>query len=273
MKLRRYVASSSSISPISARLELILGWHRRVVVTAWAERTDRRTSRHLRFHRNPALYCHPRRSLAAGDLGMSCRRPRAGALASGETGPKFSNARPPSSASARGSSPSPRTASHPATATSLIVAQAPDVALDCSIYKEACLLGLAPRPSKPPPSRPRDALAVALSERRGFRAEDFCHLHPVANSASASRRVSQLMQRQRIPASRPPSHDRGHLRDVARKGLYHRRYPDDVLIGIISDGTCAVFSSIAGKDGSTSPQPMLTAIPHHLADASPRLLL
>src|SRR5215469_11517828 len=49
------------------------------------------------------------------------------------------------------------------------LAEAADIALDCSVAKEACSLGLAPTASTTTMLALGDALAVALSERRGFK--------------------------------------------------------------------------------------------------------
>src|SRR4051794_16390998 len=53
------------------------------------------------------------------------------------------------------------------------LAQAADVALDCSVDREACSMGLAPTASTTTMLALGDALAVALSEKRGFKEEDF----------------------------------------------------------------------------------------------------
>src|SRR5271169_5995434 len=58
------------------------------------------------------------------------------------------------------------------------LAAAAEVALDCSIAQEACSLGLAPTASTTTMLALGDALAVTLSERRGFKEEDFANLHP-----------------------------------------------------------------------------------------------
>src|ERR1700733_14840326 len=62
--------------------------------------------------------------------------------------------------------------------TNSTLAQASDVALDCSVNAEACGLGLAPTASTTAMLALGDALAIAVSLRRGFRAEDFATLHP-----------------------------------------------------------------------------------------------
>ena len=48
------------------------------------------------------------------------------------------------------------------------LAAAADVALDCSVAKEACSMGLAPTASTTTMLALGDALAVVLSEKRGF---------------------------------------------------------------------------------------------------------
>jgi len=58
------------------------------------------------------------------------------------------------------------------------LAQAADFALDCSIDKEACSMGLAPTASTTAMLALGDALALALAEKRGFKEEDFANLHP-----------------------------------------------------------------------------------------------
>ncbi len=58
------------------------------------------------------------------------------------------------------------------------LAQASDVALDCCIAEEACGLGLAPTASTTAMLALGDALAITISQRKGFRAEDFAELHP-----------------------------------------------------------------------------------------------
>jgi len=59
-----------------------------------------------------------------------------------------------------------------------IVAKQSDVALDVSVEEEACPLDLTPTASTTAALAMGDALAVALFEKRGFRAEDFAVLHP-----------------------------------------------------------------------------------------------
>jgi len=58
------------------------------------------------------------------------------------------------------------------------LAAAADVALDCSIAKEACSLASLPTASTTTMLALGDALAMSLAEKRGFKEEDFADLHP-----------------------------------------------------------------------------------------------
>src|SRR5580698_1914601 len=73
------------------------------------------------------------------------------------------------------------------------LAQASDVALDCSVEREACGLNLAPTASTTAMLALGDALAVAVSLRKGFRAEDFAELHPGGKLGKQLAKVRDLM--------------------------------------------------------------------------------
>ena len=73
------------------------------------------------------------------------------------------------------------------------LAQASDVALDCSVEREACGLNLAPTASTTAMLALGDALAVAVSLRKGFRAEDFADLHPGGKLGKRLAKVRDLM--------------------------------------------------------------------------------
>ena len=62
--------------------------------------------------------------------------------------------------------------------TDSTLARHADLVLDCSVAKEACPLNLAPTASSIAQMAMGDALAVALLDARGFRAEDFARSHP-----------------------------------------------------------------------------------------------
>ncbi|MGA3133557.1 MAG: KpsF/GutQ family sugar-phosphate isomerase [Terracidiphilus sp.] len=73
------------------------------------------------------------------------------------------------------------------------LAQASDVALDCSVEREACGLNLAPTASTTAMLALGDALAIAVSLRKGFRAEDFAELHPGGKLGKRLAKVRELM--------------------------------------------------------------------------------
>jgi arabinose-5-phosphate isomerase len=76
------------------------------------------------------------------------------------------------------------------------VASAADAVLDIGVSEEACPLGLAPTTSTTATVALGDALALALLEYRGFRAEDFAVLHPAgALGRRLLLRVTDLMHR------------------------------------------------------------------------------
>ncbi|MFP5209898.1 MAG: SIS domain-containing protein [Acidobacteriota bacterium] len=73
------------------------------------------------------------------------------------------------------------------------LAQASDVALDCGVEREACSLNLAPTASTTAMLALGDALAIAVSLRKGFRAEDFAELHPGGKLGKQLAKVRDLM--------------------------------------------------------------------------------
>src|ERR1700722_16754574 len=75
-----------------------------------------------------------------------------------------------------------------------MLAQAADVALDCSVTEEACPLNLIPTASTTAALALGNALAMTLLVEKGFRAEDFAHLHPGGKLGKRFLRVERLMQ-------------------------------------------------------------------------------
>jgi arabinose-5-phosphate isomerase len=118
------------------------------------------------------------------------------------------------------------------------LAQAADVALDCSIAKEACSLGLAPTASTTAMLALGDALAVALAEKRGFKEEDFADLHPGGKLGKKLARVSQLMHSgDAVPRVLRTTKMPDVIYEMSRKGLGITTVVDgNNLVGVISDG-------------------------------------
>ncbi len=71
--------------------------------------------------------------------------------------------------------------------------QAADVTLNCAVAEEACPLNLAPTASTTAMMALGDALAMALSHRKGFREEQFAHLHPGGRLGRRLMRVEAAM--------------------------------------------------------------------------------
>ena len=118
------------------------------------------------------------------------------------------------------------------------LAQAADVALDCSIAQEACSLGLSPTASTTCMLALGDALALALAEKRGFREEDFANLHPGGKLGKKLARVAQLMHfGEAVPRVSPETKMPEVFSEMTRKGLgITTVVHGNKLVGVISDG-------------------------------------
>jgi arabinose-5-phosphate isomerase len=114
-----------------------------------------------------------------------------------------------------------------------------DVVLDVSIRREACPLGLAPTASTTAALALGDALAIALSERKGFKAEDFASLHPGGKLGKRLLRVENLMHvGEQIPLVDVNTLMRDVIYEISRKGLGMACVVRDgsMIAGIITDG-------------------------------------
>lgn len=144
------------------------------------------------------------------------------------------------------------------------LAQAADIALDCSITKEACSLGLAPTASTTAMLALGDALAVALAEKRGFKEEDFADLHPGGKLGKKLARVGQLMHSgDAVPRVSLSTKMPDVIYEMTRKGLGITTVVEgNKLVGVISDGDLRrllekrkdILSLAAGDCMTTSPK-------------------
>jgi arabinose-5-phosphate isomerase len=115
-----------------------------------------------------------------------------------------------------------------------------DVVLDSSVEKEACPLNLAPTASTTAQLALGDALAVALLDARGFKAEDFARSHP---GGSLGRRllthVSDVMRKgDQVPSVSPQATFTDLMREMSHKGLGASAVVDaeQNVLGIFTDG-------------------------------------
>ncbi len=120
------------------------------------------------------------------------------------------------------------------------LAQHADIVLDSSVDKEACPLNLAPTASTTAQMALGDALAVALLDARGFKAEDFARSHP---GGSLGRRllthVADVMRKDdAVPRVLPTDTFSALMREMSDKGLGASAIVNDQgqVLGIFSDG-------------------------------------
>jgi arabinose-5-phosphate isomerase len=256
-------------------VELMFCCAGRVVVTGMGKSglIARKIAATLNSTGSPALYLHPVEALH-GDLGMVVRGDVVLALsASGETEeilallatikrlqvPLISMT---GDAIGEGLTPKQGEKPHfsrkerarngaPALGMISTLASAADVALNCSVAQEACSLGLAPTASTTTMLALGDALAVALSERRGFKEEDFANLHPGGKLGKRLARVESLMHTgEALPCVAPTSQMSEVIYEMSRKklGVTAVIDRDRRLVGVISDGDLRRLLEKRGKD-------------------------
>ena len=237
----------------------------RVVVTGMGKSglIARKIAATLSSTGTPALYLHPVEALH-GDLGMVVRGDVVLALsASGETEEILALlatikrlqvpliAMTGDEMGSGEAHPSKTTKGGAATSGKMsTLAAAADVALDCSVAKEACALGLAPTASTTTMLALGDALAVTLSERRGFKEEDFANLHPGGKLGKRLARVESLMHTgDALPSVTPQTKMPDVIYEMSRKKLGVTAVVEgEKLVGIISDGDLRRLLESRGKD-------------------------
>jgi arabinose-5-phosphate isomerase len=124
-------------------------------------------------------------------------------------------------------------------ATSTLARHA-DMVLNTGVLKEACPLNLAPTASTTAQMAMGDALAVALLDARGFKAEDFARSHP---GGALGRRllthVSDVMRTgDAVPSVLPTASFSELMREMSAKGLGASAIVDahQKVLGIFTDG-------------------------------------
>jgi arabinose-5-phosphate isomerase len=239
-------------------LDLMFSCQGRVVVTGMGKSglIARKIAATLSSTGSPALFLHPVEALH-GDLGMIVRGDVVLALsASGETEeilrllatikrlqvPLISMTCDDLAENLADEDDRPTRAS--------TLASSADVALDCSISKEACSLGLAPTASTTSMLALGDALAVALSEKRGFKEEDFAKLHPGGKLGKRLARVESLMHSgDAVPRVTAQTRMPDVIYEMSRKKLGMTTVVEgDRLLGVISDGDLRRLLEQRGKD-------------------------
>ena len=119
------------------------------------------------------------------------------------------------------------------------VAKAAEILVSVAIPREACPLNLAPTASTTAMLAMGDALAMSISSRRGFRAEDFAQLHPSGSLGRRFLKVRDLMRTgDRIPRVGAGAPMTEAIHEMSRKmmGVTAVVDGDGRLCGVISDG-------------------------------------
>jgi arabinose-5-phosphate isomerase len=120
------------------------------------------------------------------------------------------------------------------------LAQHADLWLDSAVDKEACPLNLAPTASTTAQLALGDALAVALLDARGFRAEDFARSHPGgALGRKLLTHVTDVMRSgDAVPSVAPDANFSALMREMSAKGLGATAVvdADKRVLGIFTDG-------------------------------------
>jgi arabinose-5-phosphate isomerase len=118
------------------------------------------------------------------------------------------------------------------------LAQAADIFLDISVDTEACPLNLAPTASTTVMLALGDALALELSRRKNWKAEDFADLHPGGRIGKRLSRVRDLMHSgDALPQVSPSTPMPQVIHEMSHKKLGMTTVLDaGALVGMISDG-------------------------------------
>lgn len=253
--------AGSMAGQFNRALQLMLECRGRVVVTGMGKSglIARKIAATLSSTGSPALYLHPVEALH-GDLGMIVRGDVVLALsASGETEEilqlmaTIKRLQVPLIAMTCDAITDDEGADKAAGARitrASTLASAADVVLDCSISREACSLGLAPTASTTTMLALGDALAVELSEKRGFKEEDFANLHPGGKLGKRLARVESLMHTgDAVPRVGPQTKMPDVIYEMSRKKLGMTTVVEgDRLLGVISDGDLRRLLEQRGKD-------------------------
>ncbi len=144
-----------------------------------------------------------------------------------------------------------------------------DVVLDCSVEKEACPLNLAPTASTVAQLAMGDALAVALLDARGFKAEDFARSHP--GGALGRKLLTHVRDVMRsgdaVPRIEPQAGLTALMREMSSKGLGAVAIVDDQqrLIGVFTDGDLRRLVEKGADLRVATARQVMTTGPHTVA--------
>ena len=128
-----------------------------------------------------------------------------------------------------------------------------DVVLDAAVAKEACPHNLAPTASTTAQLALGDALAVALLDARGFKADDFARSHPGgALGRKLLTHVNDVMRKGAdVPRVAPEADLMTVMREISAKGLGMTAVvgADDCAVGVFTDGDLRRLIEASGNGG------------------------
>jgi arabinose-5-phosphate isomerase len=130
------------------------------------------------------------------------------------------------------------------------IGRAADLSISIAISREACPLNLAPTASTTAMLAMGDALAMAVSEVRGFKEEDFAALHPGGKIGKRFLKVRDLMRSgDRVPRVSRDTPMKDAVLEMSRKMMGITAVVDEhgKLLGAISDGD---LRRLIEKDGA-----------------------
>lgn len=249
----------------SRALDLLQGCRGRVIVTGMGKSgiVCRKIAATLSSTGTPAFFLHPAEAVH-GDLGVMQREDVVVALShSGETHEVLRVL----AAIRRIGAKLIALTGNPAST----LGQAADVTLDTHVNEEACPLNLAPTASTTAALALGDALAMTLLVRRGFREDDFAHLHPGGKLGKGLMRAEALMHAgeamPRVSADEPMRAVLGEM-SAKRLGMTCVVHADGRLAGIITDGDLrrhvSATPDLLDRPASAVMSPNPVTIPPHL---------
>ncbi len=214
-------------------VELIDGCTGRVVLTGMGKSgiVCRKIAATMRSTGTPALFMHPAEAIH-GDLGMVTADDLVVAVSNSGTTEEILNLlavlrRVGVSLIAITSNPdSP-------------LAVAADLHLDVGVRREACPMNLAPTASTTAALALGDALAMAVSVKKGFKEEDFARLHPGGKLGKKFLKVRDLMHAgDEVPRVAEDTAMKDVIYEMSRKalGMTTVQNDDGRLLGVITDG-------------------------------------
>ena len=223
------------IGPAFAQaVEMVLATQGRVVVMGMGKsgHIGRKIAATLASTGTPAMFVHPAEA-SHGDLGMITATDLVLAISNSGESQEMAAILPMLK---RLGAPVVAMTSNPQSTMALHA----NLWLDTAVDKEACPLNLAPTASTTAQLALGDALAVALLDARGFRAEDFARSHPGgALGRKLLTHVSDVMRSgDAVPRVAPSAGFSDLMREMSAKGLGATAVVDaeQRVLGIFTDG-------------------------------------